>query len=233
VLDLLLPRRCLVCGAGGAQLCASCIAGLAPIEPPLCERCGAPTAWPVRRCRECAGRRLAFARARAAVAYDDAVRRLVAAWKERGLRRLAEQAAQVVDEVLPRPDAVAVVTFVPADAGRRLERGHHPAERLAEALGRRWELPHAALLAPRGRSERQRGLSLAARRRNVGDAFHASEAVRGRVVLVDDVYTSGATSAAASTALRAAGAAAVEVVTFARAIRTPAVGLHRARQRPI
>src|SRR5213595_4027375 len=108
MLDLLLPQRCLVCGAGGAQLCADCRSALPPLVPPLCERCGAPTAWPVRRCLECAGRRLAFASARAAVAYDEQVRRLVAAWKERGLRRLAADAAELVVESVPAPDVVAL-----------------------------------------------------------------------------------------------------------------------------
>jgi predicted amidophosphoribosyltransferase len=232
VLDLLLPQRCLVCGAGGAQLCAGCRGRLPRLEPPLCDRCGAPTAWPVARCRECAGRRLAFATARAAVAYDDGVRRLVAGWKERGLRRLADAAAEVVGERLPRP-AAAVVTFVPADEGRRLHRGHHPAERLARALAAGWELPCEPLLERSRSAPRQRGLPLAARRRNVAGSFRAVEPVRGTALLVDDVYTSGATVAAAASALRAAGARRVDVVTFARAIRTPGVGLGLAPERPI
>src|SRR2546430_2407995 len=89
------------------------------IAPPLCERCGTPTAWPVRRCRECAGRRLAFASARAAVYYDDAVRALIAAWKERALRRLAASAVSVVLEVVP-PPRVEAATFVPSDPDRGL-----------------------------------------------------------------------------------------------------------------
>ena len=200
------------------------------LEPPLCARCGAPTAWPVRRCRECAGRRLAFASARSAVAYDDAVRRLVAGWKERGLRRLGDDAAAIVAECLLRPD-VTVVTFVPADGNRRLERGYHPAERLAAALAARWQLPGASLLARAGPSRRQRGLTLVERRRNVAGAFRAVAPVTGAVLLVDDVYTSGATVHAAASALRAAGAQSVGVVTFARAIRNSRVGLERA-QRP-
>jgi predicted amidophosphoribosyltransferase len=218
MLDLLLPQRCLVCGVAGAQLCAGCRAGLPRLEPPLCERCGAPTAWPVTRCRECSGRRLAFASARAAVAYDDGVRRLVAGWKERGLRRLGRAAAEIVAERVPRPDAT-VVTFVPADAGRRLERGHHPAERLARALATLWGVPCEPLLARAATLPRQRGLSLEARRRNVRGAFRAARPAAGAVLLVDDVYTSGATVAAAASVLREAGAGSVDVVTFARAIR--------------
>jgi predicted amidophosphoribosyltransferase len=217
VLDLLLPQRCLLCRSSGAQLCSACRARLPPLSPPLCERCGAPTAWPVRRCRECAGRRLAFAVARAAVAYDDEVRRLVAGWKEQGLRGLADDAAAVVAERVPRP-AAARLTFVPPDGERRLARGYHPAARLAAALSRTWDLPCEPLLDRIRPALRQRGLSLPERRRNVRGAFRAHGAT-GSVVLIDDVYTSGATANAAASALRAAGARRVEVVTFARAIR--------------
>ena len=214
---MLLPQRCLVCGAAGPQLCATCRAALPVVGPPLCERCGAPTAWPVRRCNECAGRRLAFATARAAVAYDEPVRLLVAGWKERGLRRLADEAASLVAERLAHPGDV-VLTFVPPDRGRRLQRGYHPAERLATALAAEWRLPCLPLLTRSGPSRRQRGLTLRERRRNVAGAFEA-RAAPARVVLVDDVYTSGATASAAASALRAAGARQVRVVTFARVLR--------------
>ena len=227
---MLLPQRCLICGAAGPQLCARCRAALPVVGPPLCARCGAPTAWPVRRCNECAGRRLAFSTARAAVAYDDAVRRLVAGWKERGLRSLAEHAASVVVDWVPHPGD-ALLTFVPPDGDRRLRRGYHPAERLAGALAARWGLASEPLLTRSGGSRRQRGLSLPERRRNVAGAFRAETAPAARIVLVDDVYTSGATVSAAAAALLAGGATEIEVVTFARALRgSSAVGLGRARQ---
>ena len=216
MLDLLLPQRCVVCGCGGRQLCAGCREELPRIEPPLCARCGAPTAWPVERCRECAGRRLAFATARAAVGYDAAARRLVHAWKERGLRRLAVEAAQLVADRVP-PPAVDALTFVPADRRRRLERGHNPAERLACELAAIWELPCLPLLE-RTRGGRQRGSS-AAERRTVRGAFRASGTAPRRVAVIDDVYTTGATAAATATALRAAGARHVEAIAFARALR--------------
>ena len=217
MLELLLPQRCVVCGLGGTQLCATCLAQLPRIEPPLCERCGAPTAWPVRRCRECAGRRLAFASARAAVYYDDAVRAFVAAWKERALRRLAAAAVSVVIEVVAPPE-VDVVTFVPADPDRGLKRGHHPPRQLAEELANHWQLPLAAPLRRRA-TKRQRGLSRAERRRNVAGVFSAKGAVPSSVALIDDVFTSGATGNAAASTLRKAGARRVEIVTFARVVR--------------
>jgi len=217
VLDLLLPQRCLVCSRPGRQVCSGCTAKLRGISPPLCERCGAPTAWPVRRCAECAGRRLAFARARAAVEYDDPVRHVVAAWKERGLRRLAAWAAEVVAGALPRPDT-ACIAFVPGDPDRRLRRGH-AAEHLATELADLWLLPCEPLLRRTRGSARQRGLRQSERRRNVAGAFRASRSVPTRVTLVDDVYTTGATVDSAASALRKEGARRVEVVTFARTIR--------------
>ena len=218
LLDLVLPRRCLVCGEPGVELCAPCRRALPRLPPPYCERCGAPTGWPVRRCAECTGRRLAFATARAAVIYDAPVRALVGAWKERGQRGVAAIAAELVVETMRRPDADALVP-VPADAGRRIRRGHSTAARLAAELAERWGLPvRDALVRVEGRT-RQRGLALAERRRNVAGAFRPVAAAPARVVLVDDVYPSGATVAAASSALRKAGARRVHVVTFARAVR--------------
>src|SRR3954467_9450070 len=173
MLDLLLPQRCVVCGCGGKQLCADGRDELQRIEPPLCARCGAPTAWPVERCRECAGRRLGFASAPAAGGDAAAARRLVHAWKERGLRRLAAEAAQLVAERLP-PPGVDALTFVPADRWRPPERGHTPAGRLGLELAAHWGLPCLSLLE-RTRGGRQRGSS-ATERRTVRGAFSARRA---------------------------------------------------------
>jgi predicted amidophosphoribosyltransferase len=100
-----------------------------------------------------------------------------------------------------------------------LIRGHHPAERLANELGRRWDLPVTPLLARTRQIRHQRGLTLAHRRRNVAGAFRPAGKPPTRVALVDDVYTSGATANAAASALRKGGARRVEVVTFARVVR--------------
>jgi len=218
VLSLLLPRRCAVCEAAGTELCTPCERALLRLVPPLCERCGSPGAWPVQRCAECAGRRLAFARARSAVIYDARAKRLVGAWKERGRRDLAGVAGRLVAETIRRPE-VDALAFVPAHPERSLRRGHAPARALARELGRRWELPVVTLLQRDGPLRPQRGLGLAERRRNVAGAFAAARASPPVVCLVDDVYTSGATAAACATELRRAGARRVEVVSFARAVR--------------
>ncbi len=193
-LDLLLPRRCVVCARLGEDLCPDCRAALPLLLGTHCERCGAPTAWPVRRCRECSGRRLAFASARSAVAYEASVPAVVAAWKERGLRRMAELAADVVADCLACP-AADCIAFIPPDGDRSVRRGHHPAERLARELGRRWRLPVVRSL----------GRTRAASRRSAGSRWRSAAATsrgafagqaagrRSAVVLVDDVYTTGAT----------------------------------------
>ena len=201
LLGLVLPTRCAGCGVPGDALCERCLASVVRIGPPVCERCGCPGAWPVRRCVECTGRRLGFTRARAAIVYDERTRPLVSAWKERGRRDLVEPFAALVEEVVARP-LVDAVTFVPGDR----ERG-------------RGDLPLARLLARNGQSSRQAGLSRADRRANVRNLFVSRSEAHGRLVLVDDVYTTGATAAACATALRRAGARSVEVVCLARAVR--------------
>jgi predicted amidophosphoribosyltransferase len=152
------------------------------------------------------------------VEYDAAVKALVSAWKERGLRRLVELAAGLVEEAVPRPN-VAALTFIPPDGDRSVRRGHHPAERLARELGERWNLPVRPLLVRRRALRPQRGLTLLERRRNVRDAFRATRKPPQLIALVDDVYTTGSTVGAAASALRRAGARKVTVVTFARAVR--------------
>jgi len=201
-------------------LCGACRDSLRQPGPVTCGRCGAPTLWPVERCRECAGRRLAFRRARAAVAYSGAARDLVAAWKEHGLRRAASLAAELTVERLEAP-AADVITYIPPDPARLLVRGHHPAEQLARELATRWCLPAAGLLVRAGnaQSARQTGLARADRLRNARGAYVAVAATPGNVLLVDDVYTTGATVSAAATALRHGGARQVDVVTFARTVR--------------
>jgi predicted amidophosphoribosyltransferase len=121
--------------------------------------------------------------------------------------------------MVERPSAAALA-FVPRDGDRSVKRGYHPAEQLARELCQSWNLPLIDSLGRTRAPKRQRGLSLAERRRNVAGSFTAKRRVPGSLVLVDDVYTTGSTASAAASALRRAGARRVEVVTFARAVRS-------------
>ena len=165
------------------------------------------------------GRRLAFASARAAVTYTGAAKPLVRAWKERGLRPFASRAARLVAEAVPRP-AADVITYIPPDGDRSLRRGHHPAERLAtelaSALGTRGS-PAAPARPARGSADRPAARRAAAER---------PRRVRGDVAVAERESSWSTTSTRpaprstpAAAALRAAGADAVHVVTFARAVR--------------
>jgi predicted amidophosphoribosyltransferase len=165
-----------------------------------------------------AGGRRGSARPDAAFAYAGPVRPFVRAWKERGLRRLAPLAAELVVGQLAAPAADAI-TYVPPDPVRQLHRSRHPAESLADELGRRWQLELTGLLARTGGAERQATLPRARRRANVQGSFRALAAAPPRVLLIDDIYTTGATASAAASALRSAGARRVDVITFARAVR--------------
>jgi predicted amidophosphoribosyltransferase len=215
--DLLVPERCAACGAGELIVCSSCLAALRLLRGPLCARCGASTAWPVARCAECAGRRISFAQARAAVSYDGPARTLVAAWKERGRRSLGRTFAGLVVEVVPCPPVegwrLSRATVTGASGAGRTPRRSSRAR-----SGESGVSLSSGCSGGRGRY----GLSedcLARRgRANVRGAFSAARAPAA-VALIDDVYTTGATVSAAATELRRAGARAVFVVTFARAAR--------------
>jgi competence protein ComFC len=219
LLDLLVPARCALCGRGGDPVCAQCVAALPVLGGPECARCGKPTAEPVADCRECHGRRLGFDTAVAAIAFEGGGRDLVVRFKDAGLRGLAELAAGLIATVVARPEC-DVVTWVPGDRWRTVHRGYHPAQVLAVALARRWQMPAQGLLGAAPLRRPQRGLDLAARRRNVRGAFRPRATGAGRrVVLVDDVYTTGATLSACGTALRRGDAAAVAAVSLARVVR--------------
>lgn len=119
---------------------------------------------------------------------------------------------------LERP-AADVITYIPPDPVRQLERGRHPAQALAHELATRWGLPCEPSLERTRVTQRQATLPLALRRGNLRDVFAPTREIRPRVLIVDDVYTSGSTANAAASALRRGGAKRVDVLTFARALR--------------
>jgi ComF family protein len=193
------------------------------IRPPWCERCGQPEPH-FGPCRLCADWPPALTTVRSAVWLSDGAREAVHALKYRGLPRIADDLAGAMAGVGLHTDAASALVPIPLAPKRLRERGYNQSEILAEALARHWRLPVVCDLLTRVReTATQTALTPETRLANVAGAFapRHGRGVRlpGRTfVLVDDVFTTGATLAEAARALEQAGARAVLGVTFGRAV---------------
>ena len=214
--ECLLCRRSLAAADGDALACGVCRSRWRPVPEPVCERCGQPVDRDTA-CRNCAHWPPGLVRSRSAVWLDEGARRAVHCFKYEGWWRLADDLARAMRPLdLGSPDTVLVP--VPLGAARQRTRGYNQGERLAAGLARQRGYPLRADLLRRHReTATQTRLTPEARAANVRGAFEAVGPCPARVVLVDDVFTTGATLVAAARALLAAGAASVAAVTFARA----------------
>jgi ComF family protein len=222
--DLLFPPRCQVCGRPDAfPLCGPCWLSFPRIRPPVCEVCGRPLRGPPDLrfvCVPCRHRRQGL-RVRAFGRYEGPLREAVHALKYKGRLALAQPLGRALAEVVWTDEALGradVLVPVPLHPRREAQRGFNQSEELARVLARCTGLPvHRALRRVRD-TPSQTELGEDERRRNVRGAFEARGCVRGlRVVLVDDVVTTGSTLSECATVLRAAGAAEVCAVAVARA----------------
>jgi ComF family protein len=233
VLDAVLPLRCLSCGieiAAPGALCSTCWAGLDFLGPPQCRCCGLPFDHAAAAgagedpvCAGCLAHPPRWDRARAAFLYDDASRKLILAFKHGD----QTHAAPAFGDMLARAAApflaeIDLIAPVPLHRWRLLRRRYNQAALLALALGRvagRAVAPD--LLLRRRSTPSQGGQDRNARRRNVAGAFAVRPGreplVDGRrILLVDDVLTTGATIDECARVLRRQGAAGIDVVTLAR-----------------
>lgn len=226
--DLLLPRRCAACEIGlplghAHALCVPCRRTLRMPIASLCERCGLPISLPLHLCAACTARTPTFDTARALGLYLagpgvlNPLARAVRALKFHGHRAVASALGGDLAALLALP-ARALVVPVPLHVSRLRERGYNQAMLLARALARRAGLRVAPRALVRLRpTPSQAHLDAASRRANLADAFAATTALdTATIVLVDDVLTTGATADACASALRAAGAAHVLVLTVGR-----------------
>jgi ComF family protein len=232
--DIALPPQCLSCDAplaGHGALCPTCWGKLRLIEKPYCARLGIPFAYdlgPGALSAEAIADPPPFDRCRAVAAFDDVARTLVHGLKYRDHLELAgamgEWMARAGADLVASAD---VIVPVPLHARRLWWRRYNQSALLAQRIAAAGGKAVAPLALMRIRPTAQQvGLSSSERDKNVRGAFRVPLAGKPmvasrRVLLVDDVFTTGATVNAATRALLRAGAAAVDVLVFARVVREP------------
>jgi len=228
-LDSLLPPQCLVCNTvvdSPGNLCAACFGKFTFITPPHCHRCGLPfegAAIDDLVCGACLRNQPVYSRARAAFLYTEDSKGLVLKFKHADRTDAAVHLARWLQRA--GADLIAacdVIVPVPLHRWRLLARTYNQAALLANKLGElsgKPVLPDA--LTRIKATPKQGGLDRKERKRNVAKAFAAQRDVAGRrVLLIDDVLTTGATAEACARTLLSAGAAEVDVLALAR-VPTP------------
>lgn len=222
LIDLLFPPTCVGCGREGAFLCPACVAGVHRLPPPLCPACGRPLIreeW----CPSCRRWKLDIDGIRSPFALQGVLRQAIHRFKYGGFKALSAPLAELLAQSLDsRPLPAEVLSPVPLHPRRLRDRGYNQSGLLARELGRLTGLPveEQTLFRHRNSPAQARTPDAEERRRNVSDAFGCrGHALRGkRVLLIDDVCTTGATLNACSSALKTAGAASVWGLALAREI---------------
>lgn len=218
--DLFYPQRCVGCERRASDLlCQACFEALPRIGRPSCARCGMPTAFETFVCEECKGVDFGFESAQAPLRYEGVGKEIVHVLKYRGYTRVVERlAAPLMVGILDGTVRFDAVVPVPLHRSRLRRRGFNQAELLARGVARKVNSPASDTLQVVRRTRDQVDLSASERRENVAGAFSSRGRVRGRVLLVDDVFTTGATMSSCAKTLLRAGAEEVHALSLCRTV---------------
>lgn len=214
--NLIYPRRCPVCDAVMENsrwlACPACVKKMRPIGEPRCRVCGKPLTDPEGElCRDCSEHPHIFTAGRGIFLYGKAAHHSLTRYKEgsrREYQRFYIRAAAVYGQAWVRQCRPQVLVPVPMYPKDRRKRGFFPAGELAEGLGKAWNLPVDQTLVQKiRRTKPQKELDRAGRRRNLAGAFEGRPGSWGleRILLIDDVYTTGSTLDAVAKAAREHG----------------------------
>ncbi|HET7479359.1 MAG TPA: ComF family protein [Rubrobacteraceae bacterium] len=216
--DLFYPQRCVGCESRASDvLCRACYEALPVIEPPVCRRCGMPTAFETFVCDECKNADYGFESARAPLRYEGVGKEIVHALKYRGYTRVVERLmAPLMLGALEAHSGFDAVVPVPLHRSRLRRRGFNQAGLIARAIAAELEATLSDTLEVVRRTRDQVELSGAGRRANVAGAFRARGRVSGRILLIDDVFTTGATMSECAGVLVKAGAEEVRALSLCR-----------------
>jgi competence protein ComFC len=216
--DLFFPQRCVGCERRASDLlCLGCFEALPRVGRPVCARCGAPTAFETKVCDACKGVDFGFESARAPLRYEGVGEEIVHSLKYRGYTRVVGRlAAPLMAAVLDRGERFDAVVPVPLHRSRLRRRGFNQAELLARGVAAAINAPVSDTLHVVRKTRDQVELSAAERRANVEGAYAVRGVARGRVLLVDDVFTTGATTSSCAATLLRAGADEVHAISLCR-----------------
>jgi ComF family protein len=229
--DFALPPRCPGCGLvveDAHRFCLDCWQQLTFLGEPCCARCGLPFDYEAGadvECGACMAHPPAFDRLRSAVAYGEIARKVALKLKYSGRPAVADTLAHFMRRHLDPDEPQAVLVPVPLHRWRIWKRGYNQAALIARALSRRSGIPADLALIERVKATPPlKGLGRGERALAVRGAFRMSDAAKRRangrtVILVDDVYTSGATASACAKILKRGGAARVNILCWARVVR--------------
>jgi ComF family protein len=222
LLSLVFPARCAGCGRPGNLFCPACQDQVQPVPQPVCIRCGRPVAT-AGRCSDCSDGSFHVSAIRAAAVYIDPISKAIHRFKYEGQPELhAPLGELLVAYWRSRSATVDLVASVPLHENRQRERGFNQSELLAAVLCREARLPllQQGVLRRTRDTEHQMLLGPAERRANVQNAFAwmGPSLANHKVLLIDDVATTGSTLEACAEVLLAAGAGRVWALTVARAL---------------
>jgi competence protein ComFC len=215
--DLFYPERCVGCERRASDvLCRTCFDTLPRVGSPVCGRCGLPTAFATFVCEECKNVDFGFQSARAPLKYDGVGKQVVHALKYRGYKRVVGRlAAPLMLQVVGEGHFDAVVP-VPLHSSRLRKRGFNQAELLARGVAEKLKATVSDTLEVVRSTRDQVELSAAQRRANVAGAYTATKPLRGKILLIDDVFTTGATMSACAGTMVRAGAKEVHALSLCR-----------------